>query len=417
MTQVIQARHTAPRDRSRRGALFGLWAAAAVSGAGRTVSVVAIPWAVLATTGSTSQTGFAVVSAGLGMAFFGFLAGPLIDRIGAKRAAVGLLVVAGAVISLVPTLYTVGLLEYWAVLVIVLVASSADAVAMVAVRALVPETAERAGASLESANSMLSAIDRLSLLLTPVVTGAAIALTSVQTVLWIDTAACVLAALILAGTALAPTRVEPRESRSYLGELVDGVRTIWRDPVLRATGATAVLANALAGSLYSVVLIAYASEVFHSATAFAAMVGALGAGAVVGAVGFGVIGHKLPRRPSYLTGFAGAGLTTMLLALQPSLPVTLAVLALSGLFLAPIGPLMATVYQERTAAGERGRVFSAQQAVGVAALPAGVLVATAAMGSIGLSVTFLVIGGLNVLIAVVAATRPAIRLLDGGGSR
>ncbi|MGW4896342.1 MFS transporter [Kitasatospora sp. NPDC004240] len=406
-----------PAGRPDRGALYAIWAAALVSGSGRMLSAVAVPWAVWHTSGSVGSAGAVVTFSSFGMALVAFLSGPLLDRVGNGRAAVLGLLTAGAAMALIPALYVTGTLRLWHVLLLAFIASGCDSAAEVAVRTLIPRAAERARMPLESANSVFAAIDRLTLLIVPVLAGAAIALTSAEAVLWADAAACALAALVLLAALRAlGRRPEPQaaatERGGYLGELTDGVRTITGDPVLRTVGLTAAAANALAGSLYTVVLIAYAAEVSESAGAYAAMMAALGGGALIGAIGFGVYGPRLPRRACYLLGYLGGGLSTLLLATMPGTVATLAILVLSGLSLAPIGPLMATVYQERTAEEERGRVFSAQNALGLAAVALGTVAASAALGAVGLRFSILVIAGLELAIAAVSLALPSLRRLD-----
>lgn len=403
-----------PADRSGRGALYATWAAAAVSGTGRMLSAVAVPWAVLHTTGSAGSTGAVVTFSSAGMAVVSFLSGPLLDRVGRGRAAVGGLLIAAVAMGMIPALYISGSLKLWHVLLLVFVASSCDSAAEVAVRTLVPEAAERGKVPLESANSVFSAIDRLSLLIGPVIAGGAIALFGARNVLWADTVACAVAALVLAVAvkSLGIRGGSGTGQGSYLSELASGVKVLSVDPVLRTTGVTAAAANALAGSLYTVVLIAYAGQVSGGAGHYAAMMASLGGGALVGAVAFGFLGPQLPRRACYLLGYAGCGVSTIALAAEPGTAATLGILAVGGLCLAPIGPLMASVYQERIAEAERGRVFSAQNAINLGAIALGVSAASAALGAFGLRSAIVVIGGLELAIALVSTQLPSLRMLE-----
>src|SRR5699024_101639 len=71
-----------------RGALYGLLLATFTGLIGRQLSVVAIPWFVLSTTGSPGRAGlvgFAVFLPGL---LVGILGGVLVDRLGYRRVSV-----------------------------------------------------------------------------------------------------------------------------------------------------------------------------------------------------------------------------------------------------------------------------------------------------------------------------------------
>ena len=72
---------------SRRAPLIGFLIADAVSLAGTRVSMIAIPWLVLTTTGSAAKTGLVALAEMLPLVVVKALAGPQIDRVGARRVA------------------------------------------------------------------------------------------------------------------------------------------------------------------------------------------------------------------------------------------------------------------------------------------------------------------------------------------
>src|SRR5262245_58644230 len=65
--------------------LLGLLTAELVSLTGSSMTFVALPWFVLATTGSTAKMGWVLAAEMLPIAIFGIPAGSLIARLGAKR--------------------------------------------------------------------------------------------------------------------------------------------------------------------------------------------------------------------------------------------------------------------------------------------------------------------------------------------
>ena len=78
---------------------------------------------------------------------------------------------------------------------------------------------------------------------------------------------------------------------------------------------------------------------------------------VVGTLVFGAIGHRLSRRAVFFVGFAVVPATLAALALEPALPLTLAVLAGFGLGLGLANVLEYTIYFERIPEGMRARVL------------------------------------------------------------
>ena len=71
-----------------RTPIFALLSAEAVSQVGNMMTVVAGPWFVLQTTGSAAKTGLVSAALVLGSAVPTVVGGPLVDRIGFKRASV-----------------------------------------------------------------------------------------------------------------------------------------------------------------------------------------------------------------------------------------------------------------------------------------------------------------------------------------
>ena len=76
---------TAPRD---RGPFLSLMAANAVSQVGNMMTAVAVPWLVLATTGSAVRVGLVGAAIAIGWVAPAILGGPLVDRLGLRRTSV-----------------------------------------------------------------------------------------------------------------------------------------------------------------------------------------------------------------------------------------------------------------------------------------------------------------------------------------
>ncbi|MFC6343866.1 MFS transporter, partial [Nocardioides hankookensis] len=71
-----------------RRPLYGWLTAEAISLTGTRVSMVALPWFVLTTTGSATRTGLVALAEMLPLVVLKVLGGPVIDRVGARRVAI-----------------------------------------------------------------------------------------------------------------------------------------------------------------------------------------------------------------------------------------------------------------------------------------------------------------------------------------
>jgi len=83
----------------------GLLAANSISQIGNQFSLLAIPWFVLATTGSASQTGITVAVGVVPMILVGIFGGAIVDRLGYKTSSPVSDILSGLSVLLIPFLY------------------------------------------------------------------------------------------------------------------------------------------------------------------------------------------------------------------------------------------------------------------------------------------------------------------------
>src|SRR5512138_531051 len=106
--------------------LYSLFTANAISLVGNVFTTIAIPWFVLQTTGSATQTGITGFFTILPVVLAGFLGGALIDRLGYKRTSIISDLASGITTALIPLLFfTIGL-EFWQLMIIVFLGALLD---------------------------------------------------------------------------------------------------------------------------------------------------------------------------------------------------------------------------------------------------------------------------------------------------
>jgi MFS family permease len=405
---MVIAPQPAPR---RRTPLVVLLAADGISQTGNMLTMLAVPWFVLETTGSAARTGLvasAVVVPGFIAGLFG---GPLLDRLGSRRVAVAADLVGAIGVGGVPLLYhTVGL-PFAVLLGLVLLGALLDIPGLSARRVVLPELSARAGVRLERTNAAYESTSYLSLLLGPPLAGLLIALLSPSQVMWIDAATFVVSAIAVA-YAIPPAIKVAEPSGGYLSDLVAGLRFLRRDPVLWALALTLTAGNLLTGPLFNVLLPVYIDAEFGRASALGASFAAVGAGSLLGAVVFGWIGHRLSRRSAWLVGFMASPLAIWVLLLEPSLPLLIVVQAVIGVVTGGLNPLLVTIRHERIPLAMRGRVFGAFSAASVAAQPIGMVATGFAIEGIGFDATVLALAALAQLLGIALVFVPAVRRLN-----
>lgn len=395
-----------------RAPIFALLTANIVSLVGNSLTAVALPWFVLQTTGSAAQAGLVGFAQLLPAFAAGILGGSLVDKLGYKRMSVVSDVVSGLAIAAVPLLYqTVGL-AFWQLLVLVFIGAVLDIPGLTARRSALPHLANLAQIPLPRINASYEAAQHVAMLLGPPIAGVLVASVGTTNVMWVNAATFAVSASAVAAAIPRIAPVRAAVQGHWRAEILAGLRFIRHDRVLLAMAIVLAISNGLAGSMFAVVLPVYADGVFGSATDLGLMFTASGIGSLIGVTLYGSVGLRIPRRWLWLLGFGICPVGWWVLGFEPSLPVILAALAVSGIVTGPINPIMVTIRHERSPAELRGRVFSSYSAIALAAQPLGMLAAGSLIEGVGFSPTVLAFALAQQLLALGMVFVPAFRELE-----
>lgn len=151
-----------------------LLAAEVVSMTGSQMSALALPWFVLATSGSATRMGIVVTAELVSVAVFGIPGGHVAGRIGPRRSLLLTNALAGPLIVSVPLLHWAGWLSFPLLVGITFAFGIFWAPYFAAQRAALPELLGEDEALVGEANAFLQASQRVTLLLGPVLAGALI---------------------------------------------------------------------------------------------------------------------------------------------------------------------------------------------------------------------------------------------------
>ena len=143
------------------------------------------------------------------------------------------------------------------------------------------------------------------------------------------------------------------------------------------------------------------------------MVALFAAGALTGAALYGWVGHRLPRRPTFVICFLLAGAPPYLaMALGLPVPVLLVVFALGGLAAGSINPLISTVMFELIPRSMRARVLGALTTGVSIGMPVGSFVGGVAIVQIGLVATCLIAASIYAVATLTPLIGRSWRALD-----
>lgn len=392
-------------------ALYALFLSNAVSLLGNVFASIALPWFVLVTTGSAARTGLMAFVTTAPYALGAIFGGTIVDRVGPRRASILSDVASGLAVAAIPILYAVGELRFWQLLVLGFAGALLDAPGSAARLALVPDLAARAGMALERANSIYRGAEHTGYLVGAPLAGLLIAGFGAPNALWVDVASFAVSALAFA-VAVPALHPPVKTGRAYLREVVDGLRFIRREPVVRVFLVIPMLGNFVTSPLAPVILPVYAREIFGSAASLGVMIAAYGAGGILGAALFGLLGPRVSRRRAYVATWIGHMSLVSVFVWTPPLAVTVATLFLVGVVGGALVPLEHTVRQERTPPELRARVFSTVFAADMLAGPPGALVAGVAIQSFGLRPVLVAFVLLTATLTVWAVVTPAARAIE-----
>ena len=399
---------------ARRGMpLYALYTADAISLTGNAVAQIAIPWYVLTTTGSATLTALVVFFNFVPIVLAAFFGGVVVDRLGFRAASIVADLASSAAVAAIPLLAATVGVEIWQLMILVFAGALLDAPGATARAALFPDVVALAGVPMERASGLRSGIQQGAQLIGAPLGGVLVAAVGATAALWIDAASFLVSAALVALLVPSPRHEAQAPRVRFFAELGEGLRFIWSRRLVRAIVLMVLLSN-LIEAPGSVVLAVFARDEYGSAADFGLLVGALGGAALAGALGYSLVGHRLPRRKTFLVCFAGVPIGYLALAAQPTLPVAIAALVLAGFAAGPINPLLFTVQTEIVPTELRGRVFGAIRAGAWAAIPLGILLGGLLVSAIGAPATFLVMGVLLATVVGYGFLNPAFREMDAG---
>lgn len=403
---------------NRRVPLFALVAASGISSAGLAMTLIAIPWFVLETTGSGTKTGAVAAAETLGLLMSAALGGPVVDRLGPRRVSIGADLVTAAAVGLIPLAHATVGLPLPVLLGLTFVMGIARGPADTAKQVVLADVIARAGVPVERGTSMAEGAARIGRMTGAPLAGVLITAVGPVHVLFADAGALLVSAsLVLCLLPATRTAANPDDG-GYLAKLKEGLRYVRGDKLLRAMIGMLMLTNGIDYGLSGVLYPAYGTQVLHSSTLIGVMITAVGAGALFGTIVYGWIGHRFSRWATYLAAFAVVGAPRFaVLALEPSPVWLVPALALCGIGSGMLNPILLPVIYQRVPEHLRGRVLSLVVAGALAAMPVGTLLAGMLLDSVGLTGVLLVFGAVYLVVTSFPLVFGVWRELDAQPAR
>ncbi|MFC5664196.1 MFS transporter [Kitasatospora misakiensis] len=434
---------TAVGPRSLRP-LVGVLTAMAISLTGTRVSAIALPWFVLATTGSATMTGVVAFVELAPYVLVKAFTGPVIDRLGPRVVSWTTDAVSAVAAGLVPLLHALDLLPFWLLLVMVAVIGGARGPGDLAKEVMVAEAADRGRIPMERATGLSGVTERLATTIGPAVGGGLIALLGPMAGLTVNAVAFALGSLVIAvalprgmgRSAAAPTGASVSDTGAGAGAgagadaeadadagadrpvgywrmFREGFAFLRGEPLLMTVIVTVAVTNLLDAAFATVLLPVWAQETGGGPAAIGLTGSVWGTAAVAGSLIAAAVAHRLPRRAVFFVGFLLAGAPRFLmLAVDAPMGLVAVVFAVSGFGAGFLNPILGAIQFERVPRHLLGRVNALGDSLAWAGIPLGGLIAGATVAVVGLIPVLLVSGGLYIATTALSGLRSEWREMD-----
>ena len=390
--------------------------AALMAGAGNGISIVAFPWLVLQKTGSALDASIVAIAGTLPLLAATLIAGAAVDFLGRRRVSMisdGLSALSVAAVPVLALVFGAHMINVTVLAVLAALGALFDPAGLTARETMLPEAATRAGWTLDHANSVYEAIFNLAYIVGPGIGGLLIATLGGVNTMWVTAAAfvlsiCAIAVLRLEGAGTPDPSVRAGGVRAGI---VEGLRFVWQNRVLRTLAFVDLAATGLYMPMESVLFPKYFTDRNQPAQLGWVLM-ALSIGGLIGALSYAVMSKYMRRRTVMLIALLTLGVAMTVIAFLPPLPIILVLCALVGFVYGPIQPIYNYVMQTRAPAHLRGRVVGVMGSLAYAAGPLGLILAGPLADATGLHTTFLALSLPMLLLGVVALFLPALRDLD-----
>ncbi|MEA2576299.1 MAG: hypothetical protein QOH93_3597 [Chloroflexia bacterium] len=393
-----------------------LWVAQTVSHLGTQVTVLALPLtAVLVLGASPAEMGLLGAAEFAPWMLVGLFAGVWVDRLRRRPILIAADLGRALLLLTVPLAAMLGQLSLPLLYVVAFVAGILSVFFEVAYNAFLPSLVRRD--ELVEGNSKLLASASATEIAGPVLAGGLVQLVTAPIAVALDAVSYLVSALFVSLIRVKEPDAAPRNERSLVREVREGLGALLRDPLLRALVIASTAANAVL-AVNTTLRILYATRELGLEPALLGLVFALGSvGGLPAALLVGRVTRRFGIGPTIVAADAFMGLGGLFFPLAGGpLPVVVGVLVL-GLLLSGLGAMtyvvtVGSLRQSVTPLRLQGRVSASARFISRSAIPVGAIVGGLLGEWLGLRLTLALAGVCSLLVTVYLWLSPVGPLRD-----
>ncbi|HET9142327.1 MFS transporter [Actinophytocola sp.] len=391
---------------SARSGLAALITASAVTALGSRVSMVAVPWLVLTTTGDPKQMGLVIAAQMIPYLLSGVFGTPVAERFGVRFSAIAADLVSCVATAVIAAAAHLGL---GVILAMVAISGAVRGAGDRTKNVMLRPMAEAAGMTTSRMTAVHNGLGNGATLIGAPIGGLLVFWLGAQGAIWVDAASYVVCALIVLTLVHPPADLMPERKPApepYLVALRGGARHLARDRLLVGMLAMTFFANAVNQAHTALFVPLWVEQVLHSPAALGTVLGAFAAGAVAGNLVFIGLAPKLPPVLTFTICLAISGVPRLVvLGLSSDLALVLAVTFVCGFAVAAVNPILGVLLYDRVPVDMQTRVFGLVATVSFAGYPVGGLLGGWAVTGFGLTAAVLLGAGVYLVTTLVAVLR------------
>ncbi len=369
----------------------GYIAALSISLLGSSLSMLALPWFLLETTGDVKYTSIVLGFRLLPVALSLFYGSKFIDRFSRKSICVVSDLISAILVIAIPVLYSVSMLNVGILLLIICSLTAVEQINQAGLGAMIPDILKNISIPNERFNGIVGSLHNFGDLVGPSLAGVIIVLAGSTMALVLNGVTFLVSSVILLifikSVPTAPyTYRNDKESAS--DGLKEGFSFIFRNPRTRYVVIPSILVNFLIFPLISLVLPYLAKNSINSAVGLGFMISAFGGGALFSSLIFSVIGNKFSKSWLLITCTLILAICFFLVAFAGSVYTIIVLLFFVGLSVGFMGPLDDTILQTSTPEQILGRVLLVYSFLRFATIPFAMMLFGFLLGSTSIENTF-----------------------------
>lgn len=225
------------------GNFWKYWTGQTISNLGSSITLFALPLLVYKLTGSALNLGISTAANMLPYLLFGLILGAWTDRIDRKRMMILTDIGRAAIIATIPLMAALGTLSVWWIYLVGFLHSTLTICFESGQFAAIPSLVDQD--DLVTANGHIQASYSAASILGPVLAGVLVAFVELSSLMLLDAFSFLISSFSIALITLSfnSDKDGPEEQKHIMRDVVDGLRYVWRHPVLRNISLMMALVN------------------------------------------------------------------------------------------------------------------------------------------------------------------------------